>query len=638
MTCELSWLPAVTDADRHELASAGQRGAAEVQRLRALAGRRWDEGQLRSIGRKLRKATAADAERVEAERLSGYVPFSLLIISSSTSNHLLDPLAATALRAGILLRCQVAEYEEPESWLAQNAAILSNAPPDATLLALDRKALHLDSTPGDAEAAQAVVTAALDRVFRLVDQVKQAAPRTVILQTVALEASDNQLSMDEWLPGSTRRVIREFNRQLAARARERACLLFDVAAIADLVGHATWSAGRYWFVAKLPFAPVCVPLYAHRLMQLVAAALGKSRRVLVLDLDETLWGGIVGDDGVAGLVLGAGNARGEAHAAIQRMALQLKERGVILCVASKNTEEVALEAFRTHPEMLIRESDLALYRINWDDKAANIVAMAEALDLGLESFVFVDDNPVERKRVREALPAVAVPELPEDPAGWVPVIQSASYFEQLSFTAEDRARTQFYLGNAKRKQQSQSVSDPREFLASLKMVLRVARFDALGRSRIAQLISKSNQFNLTTRRYSEAEVAALEAAADIEPLQLRLEDSFGDNGMICVLICRKHARYWEIDTWIMSCRVLGRGVEQCVLALIADRAHAAGAEELRGTYIPTAKNGIVREHYARLGFTQTGSLESGATTWSLSLKDFVPPSTFIEVVGASPPP
>jgi FkbH-like protein len=346
--------------------------------------------------------------------------------------------------------------------------------------------------------------------------------------------------------------------------------------------------------------------------------------VLILDLDETLWGGVIGDDGIQGIVLGAGNARGEAHLAIQRMALQYKERGVILCVASKNTDEIAREVFRRHPDMLLREPDIALFEINWGDKASNIKAMAETLELGYESFVFIDDNPVERKQVRDLLPGVAIPELPRDPSGWVPVIQGAAYFEQTSFSAEDRARTEFYRGNAQRRVHAQSMGDPRAFLESLQMVLNVTPFDPIGRARIAQLIAKSNQFNLTTRRYSESEVAAMESAPEIETMQCRLADIFGDNGMISVVICRKHPEYWDIDTWIMSCRVLGRGVEQKLLGLLASRARAAGARELRGLYLPTARNGIVREHYSKLGFAQSAAGENGATHWRLELADFEP--------------
>jgi FkbH-like protein len=250
--------------------------------------------------------------------------------------------------------------------------------------------------------------------------------------------------------------------------------------------------------------------------------------------------------------------------------------------------------------------------------------MADALDLGLEAFVFIDDSPIERKQVRDVLPTVAVPELPEDPSGWLPIIQAAAYFEQLSFSAEDKARSNYYRANARRTVEAQAIGDQRKFLESLRMEMTVAPFDSLGRVRIAQLIAKSNQFNLTTRRYSQNELAAFEAAPDVETLQVRLEDMFGDNGMISVVICRKCGQFWDIDTWIMSCRVLGRGVEQAVLGILVERARAAGAHELRGTYLPTAKNALVREHYRKLGFARMGESSDGATTWSLRLNNFVP--------------
>jgi FkbH-like protein len=400
--------------------------------------------------------------------------------------------------------------------------------------------------------------------------------------------------------------------------------VFDAAALADVVGATAWDSGRYWYVAKLPFAPACVPLYCERLVRLIAAMLGKSKRVLVFDLDNTLWGGVIGDDGVEGIELGSGTPRGEAFHAIQKMALQYKERGVILCIASKNTEEIALDAIARHPEMLLSRDDFAMFQINWDDKASNLKALADALDLGLEAFVFVDDNPVERKQVRDVLALVSVPELPEDPSAWLPVFQAAAYFEQVGFSAEDRARTAYYQGNARRSVQARTVGDPAKFLESLQMTLAVAPFDAVGRTRIAQLIAKSNQFNLTTRRYSEAEVAALQVAPDVETLQIRLRDLFGDNGMISVVICRRHATHWDIDTWIMSCRVLGRGVEQAVLNLLVARAQAAGAAELRGHYRPTAKNALVKDHYLKLGFAPAATEAGGATSWRLLLADFVP--------------
>ena len=216
-------------------------------------------------------------------------------------------------------------------------------------------------------------------------------------------------------------------------------------------------------------------------MRLIAAQMGRSRRVLVLDLDNTMWGGIVGDDGIEGLALGSGTPLGEAHSALQRMALSLKERGIILCVSSKNDETIALDAFRNHPEMILKEDDIVAFRVNWDDKAANIKAIADMIDLGLDSFVFVDDNPAERKRVRDALPAVAVPELPDDPGEWLSVLQAAGYFEQPGFSKEDQLARRFLQGQyALRAAQLERIGNHDDYLRSLEMTLSIAPFDSCG--------------------------------------------------------------------------------------------------------------------------------------------------------------
>jgi FkbH-like protein len=427
--------------------------------------------------------------------------------------------------------------------------------------------------------------------------------------------------MDLGLAGSPRFLVDEFNRRLVQEARKASRLVLDVNALAGLVGQSAWSAGRYWYAAKYPFATGMIPLYADNLMRILAAQMGRSRRVLVLDLDNTLWGGVVGDDGIEGLALGTGSPLGEAYSALQRMALSLKERGIILCVSSKNDEAIALDAFRNHPEMILKEDDIVAFRVNWDDKAANIKALAAALDLGLDAFVFLDDNPAERKRVRDALPSVAVPELPDDPSDWPAVFQAAGYFEQADFSREDQQRAGFYQANALRAAQLERIGDHDDYLRSLGMTLSIAPFDSAGRKRIAQLISKSNQFNLTTRRYSEAEIAAMQANSDVFAIQARLEDIFGDNGMISAVICRQMDQTWEVDTWLMSCRVLGRRVEEAILQYLVEQARLKGVTEIIGRYIPTAKNGLVRDHFSKLGFAGTGS-QDGETTWRLDVNSY----------------
>ena len=592
---------------------------ASLQSL-AQAGR--GEAELRSIGRKVRSTLkSAPANFGSEARAQGLVPVRLLILSASTASHIADALIGTAIRFRFLLEVVVAEYEEPEPWLDRHGAALKDNPPDFVLVASDSRMLKLTSPLDDGAAAEQMIDAAIARISRIAEVAGRATARPVILQTLADDPDATRFNMDMGLPGTPRFLISDFNRRLARRARHDSRLVLDVNALANLVGLSAWSAGRYWYAAKYPFATAMIPLYADNIMRIIAAQMGRSRRVLVLDLDNTMWGGIVGDDGIERLVLGSGSPLGEAHAALQRMALSLKQRGIILCVSSKNDETIALDAFRNHPEMILKEDDIVAFRVNWEDKAANIKAIADAIDLGLDSFVFLDDNPAERKRVRDALPSVAVPELPEDPSDWLMVIQAAGYFEQTSFSREDQLRAGFYKANALRAAQMERIGNHDDYLRSLGMRLSIAPFDGPGCKRIAQLISKSNQFNLTTRRYSDAEITALQSDPDAITVQARLEDIFGDNGMISTVICRRDGQRCDVDSWIMSCRVLGRRVEEAILGHLVAQVRLLGLTEIIGRYIPTARNELVRDHYSRLGFAQIAA-ENGETVWRLAVDSY----------------
>jgi len=333
---------------------------------------------------------------------------------------------------------------------------------------------------------------------------------------------------------------------------------------------------------------------------------------------------VVGDDGLEGIEVAEGHAVGEAFRAVQKLALDLRRRGIVLAVSSKNDDAIARRVLRDHPEMLLRENHLAVFQANWNDKATNIKAISEELSLGLDSFVFLDDNPAERGIIRRMLPEVAVPELPADPAYYARTLAAAGYFESVAFSDEDRQRAEFYERNAQRVALKNSVGDVEAYYASLGMEIHFAPFDDIGRSRIVQLINKSNQFNLTTRRYSESEVAALERDPDCFTLQVRLTDVFGDNGMISVVICRpQSARSWAIDTWLMSCRVLGRTVEQMVLRELILRARERGITRLVGRHVPSGRNDMVRDHYAKLGFSPSG--EEGV--WHLDVAAPEPAAT-----------
>jgi FkbH-like protein len=377
-----------------------------------------------------------------------------------------------------------------------------------------------------------------------------------------------------------------------------------------------------------------VPLYADHIGRLLGAARGKARKCLVMDLDNTLWGGVIGDDGLEGLVLGQNSVVGEAHVALQRFILDLRRRGVVLAVCSKNEDATARLPFREHTEMVLEENQIAVFMANWSDKASNLREIAATLNIGIDSLVLLDDNAREREQVRQVLPEVAVPELTEDPADYITLLADAGYFEAVGLSEEDMARADFYQANSERIS-LQKVGNLEEYLRSLQMVATISSFDAIGRVRIVQLINKSNQFNLTTRRYSEGEVEAFENNPFKFCLRVRLADRFGDNGMISVVIFDIGSDEWSCDTWLMSCRVLGRRIEELVLATVASAASNAGAKRLVGTYIPTEKNALVAEHFAKLGFAKLSELADGASTWALDLETYRSPELPIRVVYAN---
>jgi len=583
--------------------------------LQALAGFGLDENQLTRLSRSIEQS------RQDGRSLAPLVPFRLGIVSNATSHFLVPALVATAARHGIALECIEAGFDQAMQEALAPDSPLKLAQPDAVLLALDYRGLPLRATPGDAEAARQTVETVLDHVGRMRRGWRANGKTICIVQTLARPVETHFGSLDLVLPGTLRSLIDAINRGLAEQVAASNDLLFDVAGLAETVGLAEWHSPTLWNMAKLPFASTFLPLYADHACRLIAALRGKSRRCLILDLDNTVWGGVIGDDGLEGIVIGPGDATGEAHLDVQQTALRLRERGVVLAVSSKNNDEVARRPFREHPEMLLREDHIAIFQANWNDKATNIKAIAEALSLGLDAMTFLDDNPVERGLIRQLLPQVAVPELPDDPALYARTLLASGYFEAVTFSAEDRQRAAFYQDNARRIALQQQAGDVDGYLASLAMTLTIQPFEATGRARIAQLISKSNQFNLTTRRYSEAQIAELESDPDCLGWQVRLADSFGDNGMISVIICCRSGTDWLIDTWLMSCRVLGRRVEEAVLQELVAAARQQGITRLVGGYRPSGRNQLVEDHYRKLGFELLERHTDGSTEWTLRVDD-----------------
>jgi FkbH-like protein len=593
----------------------------DVDGLMRLSHLDWDTSGLRRLARSVTRMRPSFAAGQFLGRFN-LQPIRALIFCNATAQHLAETLVGTGIRHGMMLDTMIAEYEEPEVFLARNRESLAAFAPDIAIIATDVHAFALKPTLGDAAAADEAAERAVARLRVVREQLRAVLGTPVIFQTIIPDPEQSRLHVDRLIPGSHKDLVSRANTKIADFVRDSGDLILDVAAIAATVGFDNWASSRHWALAKYQFAPDMAPLYAEHLARLIGLRFGKSRRVLVLDLDNTLWGGIVGDDGKDNLVLGPGSPVGEAHRAIQQMAKSLRERGIVLCVSSKNEESVALDAFRTHPEMVLDEEHIAIFQINWKDKAANLLVLSQFLNLSLESFVFLDDNPAERAQVRFTLPEVAVPELPKDVTEWLGVFQAACYFETTGFTQEDRERGGYYRANAMRAAQLQSSAGQADYLRSLDMEMEIASFDAAGRKRIAQLMTKSNQFNLTTKRYSEADVAAAEVDPTRIALQIRLSDIFGDNGMISVVIADLGQNSLDIETWLMSCRVLGRGVPEAVLDWLVGKARRLGKPFIRGTYIPTKKNMMVADHYRGLGFSLMDQKPDATTYWQLSVASY----------------
>jgi FkbH-like protein len=424
-------------------------------------------------------------------------------------------------------------------------------------------------------------------------------------------------------PASWENYLERLNRLLADHAPPHV-VLHDQRGLAAEAGARHWFDPRFYLEFKMPCGPECLVGYAHSVVSLLRAAVGRSKKALVLDLDDTLWGGVVGDVGAGGIRLGQGSGEGEAFLAFQRYCKDLKQRGILLAVCSKNDEDKAREPFETRPDMVLSLDDIACFVANWRNKADNLRTIAERLELKLDAFVFVDDNPVERAVVRRFVPEVAVPDIPADPAEYVRSLAGHRYFETIALTREDAERARYYAENARRKDLAARACDLNSFLASLAMRMTVEPVGEANIERATQLVNKSNQFNLTTRRYTPAQVREMADSADWRTLTFSLRDNLGDNGLISVVLLRLRHDALVIDTWVMSCRVLQRGVEEFVWNELVELARRQGCPRILGSYIPTPKNSMVAHLYPCLGFEPDGS-DGERTLWAMLLRDGLAP-------------
>ena len=398
--------------------------------------------------------------------------------------------------------------------------------------------------------------------------------------------------------------VRKLNMGLMDLSQRYANLFIcDIAGLQNKLGRDMMFAPNVYVSTEMVLSIDALPYVASRVMDIICAIKGQFKKCLILDLDNTVWGGVIGDDGLEGIQLGHGLGIGKAFTEFQMWVKKLKQRGVIICVASKNNEETAKEPFEKHPDMVLKLEDIAVFQANWETKVDNIRTIQRILNIGFDSMVFLDDNPFERNIVRENIPGITVPELPQDPGEYLEYLYSLNLFETASYSQADKDRTKQYQVEAQRVSLQKTFSNEADFLKSLDMTSVVSGFNKFNTPRVAQLSQRSNQFNLRTVRYTEADIEALGQDPDVIDLSFTLEDKFGDNGLIAVIIMKKQdEETLFIDTWFMSCRVLKRGMEDFTLNTMIEAAREKGYKRIVGEYLPTPKNKMVENHYPSLGF------------------------------------
>ena len=557
------------------------------------------------------------------------------VLASSTVRHLLPSARVAALRRGLTFEVYEGAYGQYMQELLEPESPLAAFRPEFVVFALD--------APHTASLASGGVDEALERMHQCWRLARDRFGATVVQQT-ALPVFAELLGSNEYrMPTSPAARVASVNQALRSAAEHADVHLLAIDQFVRWGGIDAWYSAALWNHAKQEIHPAVAPLWGDLLARVVGAQRGRSAKCLVLDLDNTLWGGVVGDDGADGLVIGEGSAAGEAHLALQRLCLDLRSRGILLAVCSKNDEAVARAAFASRPEMPLRLDHFAGFRANWNDKAENLRAIAHDLRLGLDALVFLDDNPAERALIRQELPDVHVPELGADPAGFAQTLSRAGYFEGVALTGADLARAGQYAAEAVRGDLKSTSTDMGAYLSSLAMTMRVRAFSEANLPRIVQLANKTNQFNLTTERLSDSVVRSWMADRMRRTWQVDLSDRFGDHGTIA-LLCGLITAPGEftLDLWLMSCRVLGREVEDaCIQQVVADL-RELGIERLIGLYRRTDRNGLVATLYERLGFALAASGDQrdppGAglgseqvKRWALDVSRFVPRTTAIAV-------
>jgi len=572
--------------------------------------------------------------RRQLSAVEGLQPIRIAVLGGTTTNEVVDLLELYLLDSGFKPVFHQSEYGRFYEDAVQDPSDLIAFKPD--IVYLHTSCLNVRAAPPvhcSEDQFQGYVDAELKRYQQIWKSIEQNVSAQIIQNNFETPPYAILGNLDAVSSGGEVRYFMALNLEFArCAASDSRLLLQDIHSLSARIGTAQWFDWDRYFSYKILTTTEANVAIARSLTSLVRAIYGKSRKVLVLDLDNTLWGGVIGDDGVDKIQIGRETPVAEAYTAFQEYCLSLQRRGVLLAVCSKNYEDIAKSGFE-HPSSVLKLEHISCFKANWEPKHQNILAIAKELNLGADSFVFIDDNPAERAIVSAQISGIAVPEVGEEVSQYASIIEAGRYFEPVSMSKEDLSRTVLYEANAARASSEAQFANYGEYLDSLEMQAEIAEFKPVYLERITQLTNKTNQFNLTTRRYTRAEIEAIAADPNYIGLYGRLLDRFGDNGLVSIVLGRRQGGELELYLWLMSCRVLKRDMEQAMLDVLVEHARAANILILKGFYLPTKKNGMVADHYERLGFTRVSlDPETNASAWSLDVASYAARNRHIRIL------
>jgi len=559
------------------------------------------------------------------EKLRGnipLVPFRVAILRSFTVEPIVPLLRAHGFSLGLDISAHIGDFNAYTQEILDPESSLYRFSPNAVILAVQTQDIAPDLWQDYAhlsnESAQQAAQRATDALRQYVREFRKRSSASLIVHDLEQPAGPVFGVLDSQRPANQSELIRSINREMVSIARELpGVYIFDYDALVARHGRLRWRDERKWLTTRLPIAADQLVHLAREWLRFLVPLAGRTAKALVVDLDNTLWGGVIGEDGITGLKLGA-EYPGAAYQALQRAMLDLTYKGILLAICSKNNPDEAMEVLEKHPGMLLRPKHFAASRIGWNDKAQGLREIAAELNIGTDSLAFLDDNPFEREQIRGVLPEAIVIDLPDDPLQYAAVVRDHPAFERLRISAEDEQRTTLYLEQRERLKAEQKFQSKEDFYYFLEQEAEIAMVTPTTLARISQLTQKTNQFNVTTRRYAEQQITEVAARPGWRVLSIRLRDRFGDHGLVGVSITHDEDEVCEIDTFLLSCRVIGRTVETALLSYVAAAAAARGCKRLLGWFLPTKKNAPAREFYRQHGFELVRQNGDG-TLWSLDL-------------------